>query len=385
MLKIAFFSPVPFSEKLGATKNRIEFAHALRGLGCETFLLDKEEIGFGTKEPSFSSYCEAFKSYLQENAENFDVIVYEYNTLPYKRTLFSEKPLFVARPALLAQGEGVEIPISLKVTLKTFIKVGLAKLRIRREFDQRRWEAERNISLKESDLIQVQNLFDVKWLIGRGYNKEKIVMVPNGISEKRLPLFKALQRNFEPPFKIAFVGTFDFRKGAMDFPYILQKILDQFPNTKFKLLGTRGLFKTKEKVLNFFPKKLRQSINVSPSFEPMDLPELLADCHLGIFPSYYESFGFGALEMMSAGLPVVAYKSAGPADYILPELLVEIGDKKTMAEKVNEILGNKDRLMLLSMQAEKITDKYNWETIAKKALVIYRKEMLKRSKEQVPG
>lgn len=234
------------------------------------------------------------------------------------------------------------------------------------------------MSLTESDLIQVQNTYDASWLIDKGFKRNKIIVVPNGISKKRLPVFKAIQRNFEPPFKIAFVGTFDFRKGAMDFPHIVERILEDFPETEFKLLGTKGLFINKEQVLKFFPKKLRTSLTVIPSFEPMDLPLLLSDCHVGIFPSYFESFGFGALEMMCAGLPVVAYKSAGPTDYIIKDLLVEVGDKKLMAEKVIELLGNRKSLTYFSELAGRVTEEYNWGKIAVESLEIYRQEVHKK-------
>lgn len=48
-MKIAFFSPKPFSKKLGATKNRIELAESLQRLGWKTFLIESEEIKLGSQ------------------------------------------------------------------------------------------------------------------------------------------------------------------------------------------------------------------------------------------------------------------------------------------------------------------------------------------------
>ena len=79
----------------------------------------------------------------------------------------------------------------------------------------------------------------------------------------------------------------------MDFPRILKALKTKFPDIQLNLLGTNGLFSGKEEVLAFFPEKDHKNIKVIPKFKAADLPELLSTSHVGVFPSYLESFGFG--------------------------------------------------------------------------------------------
>src|SRR5690606_7478893 len=149
-------------------------------------------------------------------------------------------------------------------------------------------EENRNFSLLNADIIQVQNSVDARFLMSF-FPGKKVCIIPNGIGDDRFDVFQSIKREYSYPLlapKIAFVGTFDFRKGAIDFLYIVKKIKQKFPTVKFKFLGTKGLFQTEKEVVNFFPRSLRGNIEVYPNFDPDELPSLLSDCQLGLFPSY---------------------------------------------------------------------------------------------------
>jgi glycosyltransferase involved in cell wall biosynthesis len=376
-MNIAFFSEGPFSKTLGASKNRIELAESLSELGWETELIDPEGIGLA---PNLiferATYAEALKNYLIKNAYKHDVVLYEYYTLPFDRDLFSKNTLFVARPALLGHHfQTIKIPKNFKAKA-SLLKTKIVNILVgRKTVSAKEEQFIYMTSLKNCDVIQVQNNKDFEALTNLGFSKNKIIIVPNGISDERLKLFESIERSFEAAFKIAFVGTFDFRKGAMDFPFIVQRVLKDYPETQFKFLGTKGLFKTIEEVLAFFPKKYHSHIEVKPTFDPLELPELLTDCHIGIFPSYIESFGFGALEMMCAGLPVIGYDAPGPADFLLKDLLVPIGDKQLLAEKVALLLKNKELLVAKSKESKEVSKRYKWSIIASDVDKIYKQRL----------
>ncbi len=48
----------------------------------------------------------------------------------------------------------------------------------------------------------------------------------------------------------------------------------------------------------------------------MDYPEFVRGCHLGIFPSYYEPWGYTPLECIVSGVPAVTSDLAGFGDYV---------------------------------------------------------------------
>lgn len=378
-MKIAFFSPKPFSYKLGATKNRMELAGNLEKLGWETHLVDKDQV-MGNREVVEESYNEALKKYLIRHAHKYDVVLYEYNSLPFNRNLFCEKTVFVARPALLFFSDSqINNPVDLRTRLSLNYHKILTALKINSGSKDKNLDREKITSLEQSDVIQVQNRLDAALLIKKGFDKNKIIVVPNGITEERSLSLRKDRELFQKYFTIAFIGTFDFRKGAMDFPFIVKNLLKKYPDCRFKFIGTKGLYSTADQVLNFFSKKFQKSIEVIPTFEPEELPEILRECQIGIFPSYLESFGFGALEMMCAGLPVVSYNIPGPSDFILKDLLVPVGNKSLMVEKVLNLMEDEAELKRISLEARDIADEYSWSKIALTTSLKYLKHIKKRN------
>jgi len=377
-MKIAMCSKGVFSLELGATKNRIELAEGLKKMGWEATLIDKQLLGVDVELISAEAavYNTALKNYLILHAMEYDVVLYEYDSLPFDRNLFDPSTLFVARPAILAYHlQEIKFNLNLKTKLRdSFMTV---KNKITGQYKKvDAYYKNVDYSLSQADLIQVQNKKDYQLLVQKGFTKEKIEIIPNGISAERIEKFAIDNKKYNGAPVIAYVGTFDFRKGAMDFPLIFNRLKGEFKDLKLKLFGTRGLFATAEQVLDFFPAKYHSSIEVVPRFKAEDLPMLLSGCGVGIFPSYLESFGFGALEMMCAGLPVVAYDSPGPSDFILSDLLVSTGDYKGLADKVKMLLKDRSLLEQKSVAAHKlVVEKHNWEDIAKTVDSCYRKRL----------
>lgn len=378
-MKIALCSKGNFSLEKGFTKNRLELAECLQNLGWETTLVGKEKLGIPNEERyNAIKHSLALKDFLLKYASQFDVVLLEYDTLPFEREIFSNKTLFVARPAILAYHfSSTKFKYNLKTKILRFLKKVTFSKRIQnRNFKE--YLEKITFCLQQADVIQVQNTKDLDLLVAKGFSKNKIEIIPNGITSERILSFKNHLEKPSEPFNIAFVGSFDFRKGAIDFPIIFKSIKKKFPTAKLKLVGTRGMFPLKEQVLNFFPKKYRKDIDVTPNFKAEELEDLIGDCHLGIFPSYLESFGFGALEMMGMGMPVVAYNAPGPCDFILSELLVPIGNTQALANKVIGLLDNPELLKEQSIKArKKVVDQYCWEDIAKNVDTIYHSHLRK--------
>jgi len=385
-MKIALCSKGNFSLEKGFTKNRIELAECLEKLGWETTLVGKEKLGIPREERyNACRHSLALKEFLMKNASQFDVVLFEYDTLPFNRNLFSPTTLFVARPAILAYHFPlVKFKYDLKTKISKFIK-NFASAKHSQDKKFKTYIEKITYCLEQADLIQVQNKKDLALLKEKEFSEEKIKVVPNGITSDRILNFRNSIVKAETPYKIAFVGSFDFRKGAIDFPIIFKIIKRKFPTVQLKLVGTRGMFPLKEQVLKFFPKKYHKDIEVIPNFKSEELPDIIADCHIGIFPSYLESFGFGALEMMCMGMPVVAYDAPGPCDFVLPELLVPIGDTQALAGKVISLFENPKLLKEKSKEArDRVVSNYRWEDIAKKVDEIYRDSLQKLRSKNIP-
>ena len=85
-----------------------------------------------------------------------------------------------------------------------------------------------------------------------------------------------------------------------------------------KFVSRRGLInKPEDKVKIIYHPDFINSIN--PLFG-LDYGQFVRGCHLGIFPSYYEPWGYTPLECMASGVPAVTSDLSGFGDYLLKHM-----------------------------------------------------------------
>jgi glycosyltransferase involved in cell wall biosynthesis len=268
-----------------------------------------------------------------------------------------------------------EIKIPAPLTLRS-LAGKLVKGRKRKHEGEALFAAMRN-SFREADLASVANAQDMAFLIRDGVASSKIVVQPYGIDQARRQLFDSQPILPENSFRVAFVGTYDARKGRYEFPQFVAAVAAKLPQVRVVLLGTG---KTEAVVKADFPKSLASHIEVIPSFEPEQLPQLLAGCTVGVFPSHLEAFGFGVLEMLATGLPVVAYNSPGPPEMLPPEWLVPRGDWSAMAERVLAFLTDPDSQRIASKErARELSRRFQWQQIAAETATLYAEALAQRS------
>lgn len=371
--KILFCSHNPLDPRLGAPKVILEAGRALQGCGWEVRWASDEEIcqniGRVRGIKKLRLFSGALRRFLSEHAASFDVVDYDHAHLPFDRSEFPTSTLFVARSVLLAQHfERIEIP-----RYATFR--GLAG-RVVHGFQ--RWNERRatirhaDETFRQADLINVSNDLDRGELLWRGFSSDRILVLPFGLFADRLAGFTRVC-SLAPAGtrKVAFVGTFDLRKGAAEFPGIVKRIARSVPDVRFKLLGAR--YVEGAAVASLFPSDLQRHVEIIPSYDPQDLPYLLADCDLGVFPSHVEGFGFGVLEMLAAGLPVIAYDAPGPPMMLRPEWLVPRGDAAALAARVVPLLRDPARLSEARRMAwERAREAtFSWEEIGRKTSSAY--------------
>jgi glycosyltransferase involved in cell wall biosynthesis len=364
-MRILFCSPTQLSKEFGASKVTIELAEEMAHLGwqCE-FLAPADLLGRQSRNETMP-YQAYLREHLLKVANEFDVIEYDHHHLPYPRSEFPTETLFIARSVLLAHHFNKPV-----IPLDKRLKSRVHRLLYGRE-EARKWQKERqlaHLTVQEADLINVANYDDQAELLRCDIAKEKIVVIPYGISRKRRKLFDAVPSELPSRPQVAFIGTFDTRKGATDFPSIIEQVCAALPDAEFRLIGTHTNEAT---VLSAFPQGLRKRIAVVPQYDSDELPEILTPCSVGIFPSYIEGFGFGVLEMLAASIPVIAYNAPGPPMMLPPEYLVPRGDTKAMSDKVIELLQNRERLLAARRWAKQQSQQFCWQRIAKQTSEIY--------------
>ncbi len=364
---------LPLNPKLGGAKVYIEAAETYRLHGHEVRLVGIDEM-IQVNQPvmdeswRLENYPTILKRYIEEQDGIFDVVEFE---APY----LSEKPKLKFKTLLVARSVLLDLHLH-KIKIPRFggIRSSIGFLL---KGPQRRRALQNKIhqsikSMQNAELINVPNPSDAQILLENHFPKEKIIIQPYGIFKKR---WESLSREENEHKKniVAFVGTFDNRKGAVEFPKIMKILKSKIPDIQFRLLGVLAMFPTKEAIEKYLGPELTKITEIVPSFSPDELKLYLKDCKVGLFPSYLESFGFGVLEMMASGLPVVGYDSPGINMLIDSELLVPQGNGKMCAEKLTKLLTDEKYLTAHRKKAQSRAEEFIYENQKNNSLDTYMK------------
>ncbi len=202
-------------------------------------------------------------------------------------------------------------------------------------------------------------------------SKEKIIVIPNGADVKRF------RRNVESrnsvrkelgispkDFVIMFIGRDLKRKG---FEYLLKALplLDR----EAKLIVAGG----KDEYYRNLAKELRQEKNIFFIGDVPGMEKYLSASDVFVFPTFYEGFSLATVEAAACGLPVIAAKANGTEELVKNGwngFLLEKRDPKEIAQRLNQLMGDKELLRKMSENAVKTSREYSWEKIAKRILAV---------------
>ena len=361
-MRILLSSPCRLDRRLGAAQTLMDLAEALGALGHRCELVGPETLG-ATPE----TYPPKLRAHLAACSDAYDVIDVDYKRGALPDGLGARRALFVARCQLLIH-HLLDRPEPYLPTWRGRLRRLRAPL-IRRDVRARVRTAD--TFLRAADAVVVLNARDRARLARHGHAEEHIHVIPNGMTQARLDAFAATPVAPPEGATVAFIGMFGPRKGAGDFAALVRRVAEDVPGVRFRLLGTRGMFRTEQSVLALFPRALRAHVEVIPTFAPDELPALLAPCAVGVFPSYLEGFGLGVLEMLAAGLPVVAYDVPGPPAMLPPSALVPPGDTDAMGRAVVHLLTDRAVLAEARQQARQRAQAFTWRRSAEQLTAAY--------------
>ena len=369
-LRILGIVNLPWDARLGAARVWFELCEQWAKAGHK---IDRFCLSDAFPEPTRSRALSAWRQavfpyraarYLRRNAGNFDVIDCLIGTLPFSKKSLRFQGLLVGRS------------IGLYLAYDEFIRLSR-----RRWPDQPRgkfvgrffytfisWLLRRSAdrALPHCDLFNVPNE-DEKQSLNK-YISAPIIVLPYGLNEaERAALAGAARPGSERLARkeICFLGMWGVRKGSRDWREIVGGILNDEPSARFTFLGTMT---DEQTILRDLQLTSSESIRCLISYDPKDLPQLIANCAVGLFPSYIEGFGISVIEQLAAGIPTIAYDVSGPRhifDGAGAEFLVPVGNVKAMKDRALEILRmNESDYSALSARCRQIAQSFRWEQIA---------------------
>ncbi len=233
------------------------------------------------------------------------------------------------------------------------------------------------IALKFTDNIIAITPWETKFIEKYGGQKNKIVIIPNGVSEL---FFRKIKNNdFKRKNKInrrfvLFFGRLNITKGPEKFVEIAKLILKERSDVFFVIRGPdEGMKKSVEKLIG----KERKILLLPETRDRKEVVKMYQAAEIYVMPSYREGLPLTLFEAMASGLPVVASPVQG-IPYEINEdngFLVKYGDNKKFAEKILKLLDNKNLRERLSKNNLKKSKKYSWDSIFKRTLQIYEKSI----------
>lgn len=232
------------------------------------------------------------------------------------------------------------------------------------------WAVDR--SFKAADLISLSSEDEYEYVANELGHSSKVFLRQNGLAKQRL---NSLREEAAPATQrlsnkeVAFIGYWNHRKGAHDWPGIVKRVCEQMPTACFRLLGTG---RSEEVVLSDLPPEYRSRVTVIPRYEYEQLPKLLTGSTVGVLPSYVEGWGLGVHEMLASRIPVVTYDIPGPRDMLrhLPRpMMVPVGHEEKLASKVTEILQLRpDAYQELAQASQDVAGRFRWDEIVEQYL-----------------
>jgi len=369
-LRILCIVNLPWDPRLGAARVWFELCEQWTKAGHK---IDRFCLSDAFAKPTRSRALSAWRQvvfpyratrYVRRNAGKFDVIDCLIGTLPFSKRSLRFRNLLVGRS------------IGLYLAYDEFIR-----------FSRRRWPDQprgkfvgrlfytfiswllrrsANRALVHCDFFNVPNEDEKQSL--KKYSSAPIIVLPYGLNEaERAALAGAARSGAERLARkeICFLGMWGVRKGSRDWPEIVHGILYAEPSARFTFLGTMT---DEQTVLRDLQPTSSESIRCLTSYDPKELPQLIANCAVSLFPSYIEGFGISVIEQLAAGIPTIAYNVSGPR-HILggagSEFLVPVGNVKAMTDRALEILRmNESGYSALSAKCRQIAQSFRWEQIA---------------------
>ena len=193
-----------------------------------------------------------------------------------------------------------------------------------------------------------------------------------------IPIKESIEKN-----EIVFFGRLNVLKGLVNGTIAMKKILKEFPNYHFKVIGDDGPGPSAGESMKQWMQKKLKSVKNNVSFydgqEYEKLPAAISNASIALLPSLFESFSYTCAEAMAAGKAVVGSSGTGMDDLILHNysgLLVNANSKKEIYEALKKLIINKDFRYSISNAARKsISTAFNGDVVTSQYINLYKKDV----------
>jgi len=220
-------------------------------------------------------------------------------------------------------------------------------------------------------------------LIEKGFEKEKLEVIPNGVNVKDFDVSADEIRKAKEKYAIAgkvsvlFAGNIVPLKGVDRLVKAAEIVLKDHKDVVFLIAGNLEIDKKfSQAIVNYVNDRgLSNDFRVVGFIPHRHLRILYAACDIFVLPSLAEGQPLALLEAMASGKPLIGSNVGGIPMQIRDGwngFLVEPGNEKVLAEKIEYLIGNEEERVRMGNNSRKLAeDEFDWEKIQKKYLKIY--------------
>lgn len=369
-MKILFITSAKVDEKLGIGKVIIGMSRELANIGIDIYFFDQNmAFPFGRTRMERllgPTFAEKASEYVATHGFFFDIIDYGIGDLFGEKNTFklSENTLLITRShgleplhKIIKKNLLSKIKLESPFRLKTYIG------NIIRKLEKKDPKSAFSSSLNLADFVIMTNTEEKLFLEKRGFENNKIKVIYHGFFQIYDKLNEKVERYISN--EIVYIGRWSKYKGSHDLVSIIQNLSSCYPWLRFKILGIgkgRALQLANSHLKNF-------DVSIIPEFSPEELPHLLANAKLGIFPSYVEGFPSAVLEQLLFGIPVVCYDIPGVREMLDPKLhmlMSPVSNWLQMEQTTKNIIDmDENNYFQLSSNCHSSALKFTWEKATK--------------------
>jgi len=210
------------------------------------------------------------------------------------------------------------------------------------------------LEIEDANYFLVPSHFVSESLRSYGVSENQILYCPYGVDLKLFQEKKYLI-NAGKPLKVIYVGGVKQLKGI---GYLLKAFQIINPNiAKLTIVGNYD--KSSEDIKPYI-----QNITFTGMVLHKEIPLLLQESDIFIFPSLGDSFGLAALEAGACGLPLILSENTGMKDYIsdgVEGFIIPVGSIESIVEKIIWFNNNREMIEIMGRNARNMAKKMTWD------------------------
>ncbi|MEL6974985.1 MAG: glycosyltransferase family 1 protein [Bacteroidota bacterium] len=212
-----------------------------------------------------------------------------------------------------------------------------------------------------------------------GFGDQRLTAIYNGVGEHFVKITDAehlrkVKEQYRLPERFFFfLGNTDPKKNTRGVLKAFAQFNQMNSNTYKLVMLDYDEHELQKLLAEMGASSLRDAIHLTGYVPNTDLPALISQCSVFLYPSLRESFGIPILEGMACGVPVITSNTSS-----MPEvagentaLLVDPYYTNAIFEALNTLVEDEALASLLAENGIERAKKFSWETMANNVLQLY--------------